>query len=77
MLQAIVTQVLEGPDIADVKNLLNILLDGNKLRFDAQVLEGTVIADIGSPLNILLVQHCQRFCMRDCRLVLPELLALA
>ena len=52
MLLANDTQVLEGPDIADVRGLLHVLPVGNKLRFNAQVLEGPAIADTGS-----LTQH--------------------
>ena len=52
MLLANDTQVLEGPDIADVRGLLHVQPVGNKLRFNAQVLEGPAIADTGS-----LTQH--------------------
>ena len=38
------TQVLEGPNIGDIRSLLNILL-----AVDTQVLEGPDIGDIGSP----------------------------
>ena len=36
------TQLLEGPDTAGTKCLLNLLLVGNKHRLDAQVLEGPI-----------------------------------
>ena len=44
------TQVLEGPDISDIRSLLNLLMDVN-----TQVLEGPDIGDVSSLLNVLLV----------------------
>ena len=44
------TQVLEGPDISNIRSLLNVLPD-----VDTQVLEGPEIGDVRSLLNALLV----------------------
>ena len=44
------TQVLEGPNIGDIRSLLNMLL-----AVDTQVLEGPDIGDIRSLPNMLLV----------------------
>ena len=44
------TQVLEGPDIGDIRSLLNVLPD-----VDTQVLEGPDIGDVRSLLNVRLV----------------------
>ena len=68
MLLAVDTQVLEGPNIDNIRSLLNMLLVGKELRLDTQVLEGPNIADIGSLLNMLLVQYCQSFCNKSLQL---------
>ena len=44
------TQVLEGPDISNIRSLLNVLPD-----VETQVLEGPDIGDVRSLLNVLLV----------------------